>query len=520
MSIKRHRQSIVPRNAAAIDGAHSASLHELLIGGGDTRLALNIASGENAYGCTPHPRSDLLDFASTTATSISREAYDHARNAYEALLADSLRFGSDEACEAAITHSRGALLKSLGLEGAAVVFSASGTDTQLQTLFLLKQLCNGPLAAVTVGCDQTGSGAAYTWRGQHFSQSTANGAKVEKGGAIPALAGVECHEIGFSGPGGELRTSSQMDESVLAILEKVVPRHELVILQTMEASKFGWKAPSDACVEEACRRWPGRIRIVADACQLRVSRERLSALLSQGQCVQVTGSKFFTGPPFSGALLVPADLAVALREVRVPPGALSGYASRFDWPTEWRELRDAFPGQFNLGQWLRWEAALEELRLYYAVPDHFRDSVPKLFEQLVGHEIEKASGIAILHAPHGLAAPVPTIFPLILRNKDVPLSEELCAIAYRAMRRDLSRLAGTSEERDCLKAACQIGQAVALPGGRAALRIGLSARMIRGCWSPDPGETQARLLKLRSSLSAVIRKLDSVARLAPELSAV
>jgi hypothetical protein len=520
MSTRRQQHGTAARKAAPFDDSHghSASLNELLISGGDARLALTFPSGENAYGCTPHPRTDVIDFASTTASSISEAAYRTVNDAYQALLADSLRLGADEACEAAVSRSRAALLTRLGLEktGTAAVFSPSGTDTQLQTLFLLKLLSNESLATVAIGSDQTGSGAAYTWRGQHFSQTTSSGTNVARGDVIPGLAGVESFEVGFSKPTGEWRSSAEMDEAVLSAVQQAVSRHDLVVLQTMEASKFGWKAPSDACVDEAVRRWPGRVRVVADACQLRISRERVKWLLSKGQCVMVTGSKFFTGPPFCGALLLPAELAGIMRKVEAPPGALAGYTTRFDWPAEW-QLRNAFPGRFNLGQWLRWEAALEEMRLYYEVPEGFRDQMQELFQEFVENEIEKARNIALLKAPRGTGSLLPTIFPLVLNHGGTPLSEEMCAIVYRAMRHDFSTCANFAEDAAALKPCCQIGQAVALPGGKAALRISLSARLTRECWSSDPHQTERNISRMRGDLSAVIRKLDCLALLAPDL---
>ena len=42
---------------------------------------------------------------------------------------------------------------------------------------------------------------------------------------------------------------------------------------------------------------------------MRLGRTRLQKYLDRGYLVLVTGSKFFTGPPFSGALLVPSALA-------------------------------------------------------------------------------------------------------------------------------------------------------------------------------------------------------------------
>jgi hypothetical protein len=46
--------------------------------------------------------------------------------------------------------------------------------------------------------------------------------------------------------------------------------------------------------------------LVADMCQGRFEKERLLEYLSKNVVVLITGSKFFRGPPFSGAVIVPS----------------------------------------------------------------------------------------------------------------------------------------------------------------------------------------------------------------------
>ena len=71
---------------------------------------------------------------------------------------------------------------------ADVVFSPSGTDSQLQALFLARALLGPALTTVVVAADQTGSGTVNTARGCHFSAATANGSQVRKGEPIAGLA--------------------------------------------------------------------------------------------------------------------------------------------------------------------------------------------------------------------------------------------------------------------------------------------------------------------------------------------
>lgn len=498
----------------ALSGAFPSAIDEFLASGGDTRLTLS-GTCENAYGCTPFPAEGLIDFASSTASSISPQAYARARAAREELLTASLKLGPDRACEDAVTAARIALLDRLELNGngTEVVFSASGTDAQLQTLYLARLLHRGSLAIVIVGADQTGSGTAHTSRGCHFSQTTSTGAAVEKGGRIAGLENIETFEVGFRGPNGEFRSSAQMDEAVRQAVEQALACHDHVLLQAMEASKFGWKAPGDALLDEIARRFPGRVQIVADACQLRTSRARLKALLAKNMLVLVTGSKFFTGPAFSGALLVPRRLAAVLAHTSAP--ALPGYSSRFDWPELWTGLRSRFSPRFNFGQWLRWEAALEEMRLYYAVPRDFRGQVVQVFREEMQGLTGASRHLAFLDGGEDFAAPEPTIFPLRLIKDGDSLSAQACGEIYRAMRRDHSALGSSMTESDLLRLPCHIGQPVALADGKAALRFSLSARIVRDCWSPDPARAIRNIAALRDDLCIAMRKLDLLAHYYP-----
>jgi hypothetical protein len=228
--------------------------------------------------------------------------------------------------------------------------------------------------------------------------------------------------------------------------------------------------------------------------------------------VLVTGSKFFTGPAFSGAVLVPHALAGQLAQIKAPAGGLSGYASRFDWPQEWA-LRNRFSHRFNFGQWLRWEAALEEMRLFYAVPRDFRDHVAQIFVQEIQELAGGARHLAFLDGGEDFAPRHATIFPVRPMRDGEALPAGLCAEIYRAMRRDES--ARSVRHADVLRMACQIGQPVALAHDTAALRFSLSARIVRDCWSPDPARASRNLSALRDDLALAVQKLDLLAGLHP-----
>jgi hypothetical protein len=496
-------------------------LDRLLGCGGDPRLSIDPASGLNGYGCQPFPCPATLSFASSTATSISERAYDRARIAREALIQSVIATGIDAAFDARVEAMRDELKTCLGLSRtmADVVFSPSGTDSQLQALLLARALLGPELTTVIVAADQTGSGTADTARGNHFSAATANGSRVRKGEPIAGLAhSVVSVALPLLDEAGEFRAPAETDAQVLGAIEQSVANGASVLLQIMDSSKLGWRAPSRDCLDEIAARWPDQVQIVVDACQMRLGRPRLKEYLGRGYMVIVTGSKFFTGPPFSGALLVPAGLSNTLDAVTGIASGLREYTSRSDWPMQWRSLRSRFPIRANFGQWLRWEAALEEIRAYHDVPSEFRSRALKVFGKGVQRIIASSLSLGLLppqQRPEDGSVDdeelaQTTIFPFVIRHNGRVLPLDDCRKIYRALARDARRDASADERGhnpEIAAQVCLIGQPVAL-GESAALRICAGARLVTESWSSDEAIARENLQRELGHVGAIVAKIE------------
>jgi hypothetical protein len=423
--------------------------------------------------------------------------------------------GIDAAFDARVETMRDELKACLGLSRTKVdiVFSPSGTDSQLQALFLARALLGPALTTVVVAADQTGSGTADTARGNHFGTVTANGSRVRKGEPAAGLAhSISSVALALFDAAGDFRPQAEAIH-FLGAVEKSVANGTKVLLQTMDSSKLGWRAPSDKCLDEISTRWPAQVQIVVDACQMRLGRPRLRKYLDRGYMVIVTGSKFFTGPPFSGALLVPAGFSKALDAVTEAAPGLCEYSSRSDWPKNWSALRSRLPIRTNFGQWLRWEAALEEIRAYYSVPDEFRLSALTTFGKAVERIIASSPSLLPLPPQHRpkdgsgddeeLAQP--TIFPFVIRHDDRILSPDDCSKIYRALSRDARNAVSADEAaKDCL-----VGQAVAL-GQRAVttLRICAGARLVTETWTSNEDTARGNLQRELGRAGAIVSKIE------------
>jgi len=493
-------------------------LDTLLVSGGDPRLALDPTDRVNGYGCAASPEPEIWNFASSTASTISQAAYDRATLAREELmhkcLFDEVEIAFDARCEDMRDELRGHLQLPPRVD---VVFSPSGTDSQLHALFLARAVLRAPPVTIVVGADQTGSGTIHTARGHHFSSMTASGFAVRKDGAVAGLAGASLAlPLLETAPGIAMRADA--DAAVLHAVEATIAQGAPVLLQIMDASKLGWRAPSAACLDEIARRWPRKVQIVVDACQARLGRRRLRSYLDRGYMVLMSGSKFFGGPAFSGALLVPKGLSRSLDRVEgIAPGIFD-YAGRCDWPMGWTALRSRFDRRPNFGQWLRWEAALAEIGSYYAVPGAFRARV--LAELAAGIDSMIALSPSLRAVPATRTAGMDdeefaqtTIFPFMLLRGGKPVSTAETSAVHRAMARDMNEeINGSAADRQVAAQRCLIGQPVRLErqdeAAQAVLRLCVGARLVTEAWSPDTAEAQRNVQRLLDRIAHVLVKIE------------
>jgi len=517
-----HRSRSIPAHDALL-----APLEHLLASGGDTRLAIDPVDRLNSYGCRPFPRPEAFTFASSTATSISERAYRRADRARRELIDKAAALGFAGAFEQAVARTRRELARLLALErvGADVILSPSGTDSQLLAVFAAQALLGTPLTSIIVACDETGSGTALSARGRHFGTLTAQATAVKKGSPVAGLSG-PTRSIGIPSCAGNGRAyaAAEMDAMAIDAITRAIRVGDKVLLLGMDASKLGRRSPSDSCLLEIRERWPDAVQVVIDACQFRLSRKRLSWYLDLGFMALVTGSKFFTGPPFSGALLMPYDTSRRLSGVDDVPAGLRDYTNASDWPEHWSGLRSRLPARVNIGQWLRWEAALEEMNAYFAVPASFRITALQRFAAATPRLIARSETLASLpdgtpHSCDGDETAPKTIFPFIVRRDGQALSFDACMMIYRALNRDVAGILpadATARQRRIAAQPCHIGQPVALhdaSGVRtSALRISAGARFVSESWSPDEDAATANIGREIEQVAMIVEKIDLLVR--------
>lgn len=462
---------IVPNPSQTPDKLPSTK--QLLLAGGDARLALDPLSGTNKYGCRPLPDPQLLAFGSSTASTISTEGFAVANQLRQELL-EAISTGSHTAVyDRQIQRIRLEWLELCELSditGLKLIFSPSGTDVHAIAAQYTGSEASSPALVIMVEANETGSGVA----------SALNGNSVIGNNAV------EVAQVSIRLDDGIPRPLAAIDAEVETLANKAVASDRRVLLILVDQSKTGLIAPSPACVMALHRRYPDNIEVLVDACQFRIALPTLRAYLDQGFMIALTGSKFLTAPSFSAVLLMPSEVAERLQKRKFPSGLLP-CSSKANWPNDWTGP-EHLDHATNFGLLLRCEIALDELRKFRAVPQATAIDFLQTFAEAIRQRLRSDPHFGPLPTPRIDRYPLitandwdhlQTIFPFLLYHPQpagrVPLNREETLHVYR-------QLSVALDLGDIGAIRCQLGQPVAC-GTRngiavSALRLCLSSRLI------------------------------------------
>ena len=452
-------------------GATDGQLRLLMASGGDERLGLDPATRRNRYGVPAGPAADELWLSSSTACAVSARGWTHASEALARLVTPQA--AARTSIGAFFDALRERLLALYGAPGAEAVLSASGTEAEFLALLTAAALGGGPVANIVVGPGETGSGVPAAAAGRHFLPRASLGGPVACGARLAGLAeaGVTLETIEIRCHGGRLREAADVDTDAVEAVDRAVAAGRFALLHVLDASKTGRTAVSRAAARGIAARHPERALVVVDACQLRCAASDIRADLEAGLAVMVTGSKFAGGPPFCGALLIPAAVAGRLRAAPPAAEALGQYTAALDWPAA---LRPATPHPANLGLGLRWTAALAEIEAYEAIPAGRRAELLAAFDAAARWRIAAADGLAVLDADQGAGAP------------------GLIAVAHTDGADARKVYAALADPADPAFPRVHLGQPV-MVGWRAALRVCASMPMISFAAQHGVGALEADL---------------------------
>lgn len=510
--------------------------NEILAMGGDTRLAIDAGTGLSRYGCSNRPRLDTLAFGSCTASSVSGVGYEAAVRLHRRLLViddeADLRAAVGERFDA-LREEILFLLTRCSVAGVEALLSPSGTDVELMALALCQGSDGAPVTNILVGPTEVGSGSPLAAAGLHFDTMTPNGSPRKAGEPVDEklAAGTEVVNVRVRDTNGVARAERDLDAEVETLVREHTARGRRILLHVVAHSKTGLHAPSLQAVNRLRARYGDRVLVVIDAAQGRFSRRGLVEVLSQGHMVVITGSKFFGGPPFCGALLVPPNARPDVCGLARLPLGFSDYFTADQLPPAWRTLGSDLPPTGNLGLLLRWTAAVAEMREYYGTPSELRLRVLRAFEYLAPGilsssphvEVEASSPPILSDDFDRVLQSKATVFSFSLRDADGRRFDvESLREVWRWLNFDASALLPDTMpgERRTLVPCLHTGQPVVLTeesAGPAVLRIAIGGvQVTRVAQDPDWGTRfEDRLARLENAIYSLKLKLETIARYYP-----
>nr|VFK68346.1 MAG: hypothetical protein BECKUNK1418G_GA0071005_12255 [Candidatus Kentron sp. UNK]VFK73601.1 MAG: hypothetical protein BECKUNK1418H_GA0071006_12275 [Candidatus Kentron sp. UNK] len=312
----------------------------------------------------------------------------------------------------------------------------------------------------------------------------------------------------------------QLEEQVRCAIED---QGKIVVLHQVERSKTGIEILFPSFLERLKEKYQDNLIIVIDAAQMRgnesFSRYRKNKVpgrigarakthpapvlaqsanmfleyLNAGFCILGTGSKFFSGAPFSGFLLFPTAKRELLSCGDIAAG-LGDYFARDEVDERLITLKEALPTRRNYGLLLRWETALANIEQYASIPFEKRAYIifrwGKKVRKLVTETahvnlLDKSAEIKNDYFQHGECNTIIsfTLHPAIQNTSVKALGTGALKVVHQWMTKDISANLpnnATFEERLAVSHKCLIGQPVEISEAPeiGVLRIALSAPMV------------------------------------------
>jgi hypothetical protein len=502
----------------------------LMMSGGDLRLNIETKNLLNVYGCRPFPRPEAFSFASSTATSVSNIAFDLTQKQREKLIRDSFKHGLAKAYHDQQADLFERLKQSLHLgKNSSLIISPSGTDISLLFAGICQSLTDQPICHILVASDETGSGVPMALAGKHFADTSALNFPVKKEGSIDGFRDAEVTKIPLRNEAGALKLRQELDSEVYAAIQRAMANGCQPVLHVMDQSKLGYAAPTQDLLEQIRQEFGEKVIVLIDNSQLRMHVSRIEAYLKKGYLITITGSKFYTGPPFSGALVLPEKFADRIKKcANTLPAGFNQYYLKSEFIADTKMGSNLADG-YNFGSYLRWFAALAEIERYYRIPATLRNLGTEIFCEHVAMRIQNTPFLEPLEVQPvnpdvPLAEEARTIFPFYILHEGRALSQPEADKLYRLLNQDISALLpqAADDELRIARQACHIGQPVKVmyhnQQPSAVVRISLGSRIIAESWKDrDVSIFFQRIEGQMNQVDIVVSKIGVVLKYKKEL---
>jgi hypothetical protein len=514
-----------------IDKLLNESPTEIMSKGGDTRISLDENSGLNKYGCRPYPKFSI-SYSSCTNSTISFSAFAFIQSYLHKLRQQYERSSNTEFFKDEFDSLRKKIKDFYELPSSTdVIIGSSGTDLEL---LVLGNAMNGPemkVKNILLEANEVGSGAVHAAQGQYFSKKTPLGIDCKIGQQIDGFNqnAISFVNIEARNQNGSLKKQSLIEAEILNEIEEGLSKGFRPVIHAIHRSKTGLILPSFDFFLHLAESYGDKIDLVVDACQGRISIYMINQYLSYNAAVLITGSKFYSCPPFAGALLLPKTMAKRVVSNNKIPNGLKDFFTQYEFPKSWAGVTENFSDRVNLGILLRWKVAIFEMNKIFKIPNSRVEYVIRTFQKEAKRMIHQSDFIDLLDiatTTNAYKVPYPTKSPFELNSiltvnintfNGVEFSFEDAKILNKALNTNLSKV--ISDKSKIMKIPVFLGQPVKVKrynNGQwmGSLRIALSSNLISEIAMLDDDLIQMRFQSemdtIQLKVEVIMKNFDKV----------
>lgn len=504
----------------------------LITRGSDDRSVFCTRSRANKYHTSPFPCSVDVARGSCTCSSMTLEAFAKCEKLRQELLLNALSINpnaqsASDFFDAKMSDVRRRLAACIGLrdlvddDSLRILLTPSGTDAELvATSIALSRMFAGlessrhstdatpRVTSLIVAQGEIGRGSSSASGGKHFSSVTPSGEAGKAGAPLRRYPTDLVDVLEFNGRDDDGNLQN-IDEAVYSTVTRLLAGDQdagcnVVLLHVVMGAKTGFCCPTLEVVDLLARKHPNRLVVVIDACQMRLNCEAYRDFVAKGYVVLLTGSKFFAGAPFCGAVLVPMRSVYEMETAAVEeqtelcyPLGLEDYFSRYDFPAGMKHVRARMGSAMNVGLLLRWESALANMEPFARIPSPwiqracrtYVDQCKSMLRSKWLHLVEILEPPSLSPRRYNRSANDQTLDSIIsfkvrdVRRSDTNFSSFLDLDALRDLHMLLAKDLSNVLPQSVVKLRCVIGQPVQLgksPLAGTVLRIAVGADMING----------------------------------------
>ena len=476
---------------------------QLITSGGDSRSQLG-PTGLNCYGSGPNAGSKI-QLGSCTCSSPSSRALTAARKLYQELKQHpSPGLLASEHFEFVRNQLQNLLALPADID---IALTPSGTDVEMLALALVASKTERPIVNVVVGPAEVGSGTCDASAGRHFNSLTPRGNSSNAQEPVDAdlASRVSVTRVAVRNALGQQLSIDEIDREVVQTVIDAMSTGAHVVVHLVAHSKTGIHAPSLNAIESIKSVLQNDVTIVVDAAQGRLAIDAYRVALQNNCLISLTGSKFFGGPAFCGALLVPKSQRPGKHLAQLPDG-FNQFFNQDTIPAAWDSWRTTCSDWINTGLLLRWTAAIAEMEAFYETELDVREVVFFIFANEVTNAISASATCSMLLANTDTVSNLPNISShcsVFTFEVDGPQQNSLSKAQLKELHQQLNMDPRSS---------FLIGQPVQLGQNRCALRVALGAPMIVDvATNKNIGETlDHRLSWLRENIRSCFKAIDSL----------